>query len=416
MATDDFNRADSGSIGSNWTHIDNGLTIASNKARGATLNVIHREIWATSIGTDVSVEAVVSSFASGGNYRDARVIARHSGSSGSSFYELRFNNAGAYFLVRNVGGGETTLSNSSGAAISVPETFRLEVEGTGATVTLRVYRGGSLQATASDTSGSRLTTGNHGGIASYSEAASIEFDEFTIASLGGGGGATATPAAIAATTTVPKPAIPATVLPITVAGVAATPAPTARGGATRAPAAIGASAAIPAPTARAGATRSPAAIAAGAAAPAPAVSVGAAPATVAAVVAAPASAARGGATVAPTAVVVVVAVPAPTAGQTGGGSATATPSAVVALAVAVPGPLAGGSAIRSPGAVAVLVSPRAPVVSVGARPAVLALAVLVRAPNMGGLLAWSWYLRRAGAWLPATARLGGVHPTSVDVT
>lgn len=182
MATDDFNRANSGSIGSNWSHIDNGLTIVSNTATGATLSVSHREIWATSVGTEQTVEAVVSSFPTGGSYCDARIVARHTNVGGSSFYELRYNNAGAYFLVRNVGGGETTLSNSSGAAISVPETFRLEVEGTGGTVTLRVYRGGVLQGTATDTSGSRLTSGDYGGIATYSDVASIAFDEFTISS------------------------------------------------------------------------------------------------------------------------------------------------------------------------------------------------------------------------------------------
>lgn len=45
-----------------------------------------------------------------------------------------------------------------------------------------------------------------------------------------------------------------------------------------------------------------------------------------------------------------------------------------------------------------------------------ALAVIVRTPSRAPVEAWSWYLRRTGAWQQSSPKLDGVHPTSTDVT
>ncbi len=44
------------------------------------------------------------------------------------------------------------------------------------------------------------------------------------------------------------------------------------------------------------------------------------------------------------------------------------------------------------------------------------VATIIRTPSRAPVEAWSWYLRRSGAWLPAVAKLDGVHPTTTDVT
>lgn len=268
----------------------------------------------------------------------------------------------------------------------------------------------------------------------------------------GGGDATVAPAAIAAVATVPAPTESVGAAPVTVAGVVA----------------------MPAPSALTGTTTTPATVTAAVTAPQPAVSIGAAPVAVAAVLATPQPAASVGA--APATVAAVVTVPTPTAGQTGGGSATATPGAVASVATVpqsavsvgaapavvsatstVPAPTAITGTTATPAAVAAVVALPAstesvgaaantitvpvampaptvftgagaapstitaaaavnqPAVSVGAAPPALVLAVLVYSPSTGALL-WSWYLRRSGAWLPASAKLDGVHPTSTDVT
>lgn len=205
----------------------------------------------------------------------------------------------------------------------------------------------------------------------------------------GGGGATATPATVAATSTVPQPAV----------AVGA------------APATVTATATVPTPTALTGARATPAAVAAVAAVPAPAVAVGAAPATVAAVAALPAPTVLTGTGAAPATISTTTTVPKPNV------SVGAAP-APIAATVTMPAPSIVVVFTVAPATVLLAVTVPAPRVAVGAAPATVAVVVAIGTPTIpgSGTGLWSWYLRRAGAWLPASPKVDGVHPTTTDVT
>lgn len=72
---------------------------------------------------------------------------------------------------------------------------------------------------------------------------------------------------------------------------------------------------------------------------------------------------------------------------------------------------AGGAVVAAGG-----ITARAPGAKVGRASVRAAVAVIVRTPSRAPVEAWSWYLRRAGAWLPASPKVDGVHPTTTDVT
>jgi hypothetical protein len=79
----------------------------------------------------------------------------------------------------------------SGAAItrSAGSVVAIEVSGTGATVTLKSYYGGTLRETASDTAANRLTTADRTGIYNWfpSSTTAADYDDFQAEDLAAGG-------------------------------------------------------------------------------------------------------------------------------------------------------------------------------------------------------------------------------------
>lgn len=166
-ASDDFNRADGGP-GANWASVLNSLNIAGNGLEGDS--AVEREQcirWAGA-GAPFTTEQfseIVMSGGDAGNYYYG-VAVRCATGGAATYYSFYGSNTDSY-LQRSVAGATTQLG-STGAGFPDGATVRLEVTGTGATVTLTLKVNGaawtSINAggTINDTSGSRLTSGQVG--------------------------------------------------------------------------------------------------------------------------------------------------------------------------------------------------------------------------------------------------------------
>lgn len=94
------------------------------------------------------------------------------------------NNIDVYRFVA----GASTLIGSRNATHADGDTYGLEVSGTGATVTMKVYRNSSqVGADLTDTSGSRITAAGQTGMGNWSLSVAV-FDNFLVEDLAGGGG------------------------------------------------------------------------------------------------------------------------------------------------------------------------------------------------------------------------------------
>lgn len=156
FATDDFNRADSGSLGSNWTEHTNGMKIVSNKAdtvnSGGTRQLVS---WnAASFGGDQYSQVVTQAgmFAS---YVCARVQGTGSGQDAHVVYwgDGFGTNIFIGYLVDN---SLTTLLDT-GVTWAGGDTIRIESEGSN----IRAYKNGA-QAGTTQTDGGLITGGAPG--------------------------------------------------------------------------------------------------------------------------------------------------------------------------------------------------------------------------------------------------------------
>lgn len=200
---------------------------------------------------------------------------------------------------------------------------------------------------------------------------------------GAGGDATVTPATVAATASVPGPAVAAgaTVSPATVPVTASVPAAVVSAGAVTVPASVAALATVPAPTVTAGgnATVTPATVAVAATIPAAAVAASslATPATVAATASVAAATVRGGATATPATVAATASVAAP--GMSTGGTVTAA-TVNAAAAVATPTVTTSSGSTATPATVAGIATVASPAVQVGSRAAPATIAATASVP------------------------------------
>lgn len=186
VATDNFNRADAATLGANWTVTRGSWRIRSNMTAGGIGSIVtNMAVWnAASVGPDQYVQARIVSVSSSGP--ELGILAR--GASGSATaYGLRTDGlTGQWSLRRIIGGGANTELASGASGLSAGSLARLEVEGTGATVTLRAYGGTlgtTLLTTYSDTASDRLLAGAPG-IACYSEFDNGNLDDWEGGDLG----------------------------------------------------------------------------------------------------------------------------------------------------------------------------------------------------------------------------------------
>jgi hypothetical protein len=167
---DNFDRANGADLGANWDfafsfgNSSNIFSIENTSRAVPSGNHYAEEVYTA--GTDVTESEVyvtlVTAPASGADYG---LIARYTGTGGSSQgYRLTIvHNTGAW-SVKRVTSGTTQSGDKATAtqAVAAGDSFGMEVTGTGATVTIKIYykaSGGSwnLLATGSDTDGGRIT-------------------------------------------------------------------------------------------------------------------------------------------------------------------------------------------------------------------------------------------------------------------
>ncbi len=173
IASDDFNRTDAGSLGANWTDLnDNWGTsdIASNKVVGAGSGgggQAARWDGSGSFTDDQYAVLQVDNLPFSGSSVWIGVICRASADvNGSRDYyaaKVILDSPGPTYnihLVKVVNGTETSIDTTTNA-FSVGDTIELEVEGT----SLRVFRNGT-QLSALDNTDSDLSTGKPGLITS----------------------------------------------------------------------------------------------------------------------------------------------------------------------------------------------------------------------------------------------------------
>jgi hypothetical protein len=153
LATDNFNRADSGTLGANWTDMDAGWGIVSNQANSASIPSC--AIWnAVSFPNDQWAQATLKSV--GTNTNDGHgVTVRGSGSAGGDCY-FAFGFSGGTALWARVGGGYSLIGFDS-TSWSIGDVIYLEAQGT----TLVVKRNGATIA-ALTTTDSSIASGSAG--------------------------------------------------------------------------------------------------------------------------------------------------------------------------------------------------------------------------------------------------------------
>lgn len=174
VATDDFNRADSGDLGADWSNLNPGWAtadIVTNTCRGADTSQDQAARWngAGTFADDQYSKIAISGLAfENGSFRGG-VAARASADidGGRDFYVLyvAYDAAGPNYttvLGRVVNGTLTTL-NSASRAWANGDTVELEVTTLDAnTVRLVCYKNGVSFVTVDDTNAARLTTGKPG--------------------------------------------------------------------------------------------------------------------------------------------------------------------------------------------------------------------------------------------------------------
>ena len=169
MATrsDTFDRANSTSLGADWTEDSGDWEIVSNNVSQATTGNSYRKLrWtgAAMDSSDYSVEVIARSSAS--NY-GIGPAARCAGSSAVTYYAYLMFGGDAAYLGEITAGGENILDTGSAITANTNYTLRLEVEGSA----IRGYLNGVLDVSATDAS---LSSGAPG-IAAYGGGTSVAY-------------------------------------------------------------------------------------------------------------------------------------------------------------------------------------------------------------------------------------------------
>jgi hypothetical protein len=167
--SDDFNRADSTNLGSNWTELDDDWSIKSNQlAPGiSTTGIV---LYNRPLDTTDQYAQITMTVTTG---TSMGIFAR-SDINKSAFYLLRSNGTD-WTLFRNIGGSFTSLGSYT-ANLAVGDVARIECIGT----TIKGYVNGIERISVTDT---QITTGNYAGVRS-AQSSTARFDNFVTADTG----------------------------------------------------------------------------------------------------------------------------------------------------------------------------------------------------------------------------------------
>lgn len=172
MATDDFNRANAGNLGANWTNVDNGMQVDTNRAVGTVDVAVNTAYYSgASFSNDQYSEATLYN----GGVSRSLLIVRLTG--GGDMYYADFSvAAGRIQLWKRVSSSFTQLGSDLAAPTS-GLVYKLEVIGTA----IKLYEGGVL-VTGSSQTDSDVVSGSPGiGAIATTEG----WDDWTGADIGG---------------------------------------------------------------------------------------------------------------------------------------------------------------------------------------------------------------------------------------
>lgn len=195
LFSDNFNRADNATVdATNWEeNLAADWEIFSNKLRNGAAQSSPSACLTTAAAHAATADVKVTvTQANGGSLADGGPVARwastaHGGSSlgyAADVYTAKCE------IYRHDTSGSGTLLRTAAVTQVANGVIRLEVSGTGATVTLKVFYNGVQQgADVSDGSASRITAANRTGVYSWSNSTSTgqgDYDDFLVEDFASG--------------------------------------------------------------------------------------------------------------------------------------------------------------------------------------------------------------------------------------
>jgi hypothetical protein len=189
LFSDNFNIADTSSLGANYTEAQGDSAIVSNKIRIGSINGSVPGILLTTTSahpdtTDVAVSATQAATGS-----DGGPFARCTDSDTTPTLYGVDSYPATIEIYRHDNNGVGTLLRTSANTQAANAIVRLEVTGTGATVTLKqFYNGVQKGADASDGSANRITTAGRTGIYNWVNGGTTarDYDDFLVEDFASG--------------------------------------------------------------------------------------------------------------------------------------------------------------------------------------------------------------------------------------
>jgi len=191
LYSDNFNRATL-STGGFWQAgenitLDTTATIVSSinlrMSSGSTPSMVRTTTTAHAATADMKV--TITRITSGSGF-DGGPVGRATGT--NTYYYLDAYGTNTISLFRRVAGSDSASLGDRTSSHAANDNFSIEVSGTGATVTIRLYKNGvKLGADISDNNAARITAAGQSGVMSWVNV-NQDYDDFLVEDLGGGGG------------------------------------------------------------------------------------------------------------------------------------------------------------------------------------------------------------------------------------
>jgi hypothetical protein len=183
LFSDNFNRANSATIDAtnwvedasgNWDLVSNAVTSASG---GQLVTTTSAHAAVADCKATVTVPSAPAGF-------DGGVMVRATTDGQNGYFLDAIRSAGSISVWRRVASADVQIgADITGLTIANGDTYSLEVSGSGATVTLKVYQNGVQKGSNfSDASGSRITTAGQAGIIDFT-GATTTYDDFLLEDL-----------------------------------------------------------------------------------------------------------------------------------------------------------------------------------------------------------------------------------------
>ena len=187
--SDNFNRAD-GDVGANWNDFAGTTVIAGNRMKVESSNEC--AVVQAMTDTDQYIEATLQTIGDSG-CRPGLILRASANNNNDNHYQAQFRTSTNDILIyRRISDSSTAIFTSSTISSSPYANgdvlaFECETNGSG-NVELRVYVNDVLEASYTDSDGSKLTTGSYVGI--RDSVANTYFDDFSAGTLGEAAAAT----------------------------------------------------------------------------------------------------------------------------------------------------------------------------------------------------------------------------------